>query len=127
MIMTDTSAPPASPATAGLSTGAKAGIGVGVGLAAVLLLSALLLVIKVRKSREHAQGWHNQRTNPEKETTLHHTSPYHDGPQQGSGWTAPYESSALAKKPGGIQAAQPVQELDGRDVILEVDGGRYGR
>ena len=125
--MTDTFTASASPTAAGLSTGAKAGIGVGVGLAAVLLLSALLLVIKVRKSREHAQGWLNQRTNPEKEITSRHTGPYHDGPRQGSGWTASHESSALAKKPGGIQAAQPVQELDGRDVILEVDGGRYGR
>jgi hypothetical protein len=94
----------------------------------VLLLSALLLVIKVRKSREHAQGWHSQRTNPEKEITSHHSDPYQSAhPHQGSSWNAPYQSSALAKKPGGIPVAQPVQELDGRDVIAEVNGERYDR
>ena len=117
----------ASPASAGLSTGAKAGIGVGVGSAVVLLLSALLLFLKVKRSREHAQSWYGERTNPEKEITSRHTDPYQDGPQQGSGWSAPYESRGLAKKPDGVPVEQPVQELDGRDLILEADGGRFDR
>lgn len=117
----------ASPASAGLSTGAKAGIGVGVGLVTVLLLSALLLFLKVKKSREHAQSWYGERTNPEKEITSRHTDPYQDGPQQGSGWSATYKGSGLAKKPNGVPVEQPVQELDGRDMILEADGGRYDR
>lgn len=96
----------------------------GVGLAAVLLLSALLLVIKVRRSREHAQGWHNQRTNPEKEIPSPHVNPYQEGPHQGFSWSAPYENTAVAKKPDGGPHAQPLQELDGRDVIMEVSGGR---
>jgi hypothetical protein len=122
--MTDTPAASALPATAGLSTGAKAGIGVGVGLAAVLLLSALLLFIKVRRSREHAQDWHSQRTRPEKEVTSHHTSPFQGAPQEGSSWTAPYPSSALAKKPDGEPVEQTLQELDGRNLLSEVDGRR---
>jgi hypothetical protein len=127
MTTTDTPAASTSPATAGLSTGAKAGIGVGVGLAAVLLLSALLLFLKVRKSREHAQDWHSQRTRPEKEVTANHTDPFQGAPQQGTSWAAPYESTALAKKPDGVSEAQTVQELDGRNLVSEVDGGRYDR
>ena len=124
---TDTPAASASPAAASLSTGPKAGIGVGVGLAAVILLSALLIFLKVRRSREHAQGWHNQRTSPEKEVTSHHTSPFQGAPQQDSSWPAPYESTALAKKPDGGPVEQTLQELDGRNLVSEVDGGRYDR
>ena len=95
----------------------------GVGLAAVLLFSALLLFIKVKRSRAHAQSWHNERTSPDKKIASNNSGAYQDRPQQGPSSSDAYESAPLAGKPGRVSDVHAVQELDGRNVIMEAHGG----
>lgn len=108
----------------GMSIGVKAGVAAGVGFAALLVVAALLLFIKTKRSREHAQNRFGQRAIPEKEVTSDHLGPYQDGPHQDSGRKPVYETMIQADNHGGAPFAPQSHELDGRDLVLELDGER---